>query len=573
MNWSLAIDLGTSNTVAAARTPDGDLLVPLGAHGPAMPSAVFRGADSDYAGELALEHAGDPDGTLHPAPKRLVGELPPEEAAEVLALVLAEALARARAAHGPEGPARLALTHPEAWSARSRGVLAEAAQRTGVPAADIVLVPEPRAAAAHYAHPGPGAQDLLIVDVGGGTTDTAVVRVGADSGRVLAAHGDSTLGGRALDARLARLVLGRLDAADPALRRRLGADPGFRESARRARERLSAEPDARVRLPESATAADAGLPAEVLVTAAEYEEAVAADIDRVVALARHSLEAARVPAATVRLHLTGGVSATPALVRALSDLAPVAEVADPLTAVCLGALNWLDEPGAAAEPPAGEPAPATAVARRRARRRGRIAAAAAAVLALGAAGLWALDRGAGPGGPAGDRPAAVDRPDFLGPVRPLTPPADSPVFDSAGDLDCRGLVVAAGAELAELGYPGPDQGDIGGFGGNTRCSLDLDAGRVELRTYTPRALGAWHGTLPDTRLPAPAESATDPGPARWHHLPGDPANPASAPEYLAYVSGHGWVVVSPAYVGSGTADPAVWAATAQVALAVDAHLG
>ena len=83
----------------------------------------------------------------------------------------ATAVARACAAHGDTAPARLVLTHPEAWSSNEIKVLLDAAAQLGLSAAKITTISEPQAAAHYYSRAKalqPG-QRIAVFDFGGGT--------------------------------------------------------------------------------------------------------------------------------------------------------------------------------------------------------------------------------------------------------------------------------------------------------------------------------------------------------------------------------------------------------------------
>jgi molecular chaperone DnaK len=66
----------------------------------------------------------------------------------------------------------------------------------------IGIVPEPVAAALHYDALGDEERTILVFDLGGGTFDTTVIRVGGDDIEVICTDGDQKLGGADWDARL-----------------------------------------------------------------------------------------------------------------------------------------------------------------------------------------------------------------------------------------------------------------------------------------------------------------------------------------------------------------------------------
>ncbi|MEU7865275.1 Hsp70 family protein [Dactylosporangium sp. NPDC049140] len=207
--YPFAIDLGTSNTVAVLRGADGQVRPLLFDGREQLPSAVYAGADGALiAGNDAERLARADPAAFEPNPKRRVDDgtvlLGSHTVAvpDLLAAVLLAVVERV----GPAGPA--VLTVPSTWAASRRAVLTAAAERAGLGA--VTLVSEPIAAAVYYASvlhqelPPHGA--LLVVDVGAGTADVALVELAARS--VVAQRG-LDVGGLDVDAALVGL-LGRL---------------------------------------------------------------------------------------------------------------------------------------------------------------------------------------------------------------------------------------------------------------------------------------------------------------------------------------------------------------------------
>jgi Hsp70 protein len=252
--WALAIDFGTSNTVAVVGRPDGPAEPLLFDGAPMLPSAVFAtpegglltGRDAVYSARLAPER-------YEPHPKLrvddgalLLGVEVPVDG--VYAAILGRVVAEARSA-GANPIGYAVLTHPASWGPRRCTLLRSAAAAAGLP--EIVLEPEPTAAA-RYAAPVPDggrpgarpAEPVVVYDLGGGTFDVSVVA----GRRVLAADGLRDAGGLDIDA----AVIAHLGAAyrdrDPDAWRRL-VEPAtaadrraarqFREDVRVAKEMLS----------------------------------------------------------------------------------------------------------------------------------------------------------------------------------------------------------------------------------------------------------------------------------------------------------------------------------------------
>ncbi|MET7420393.1 Hsp70 family protein [Dactylosporangium sp. NPDC005555] len=207
--FAIGVDLGTSNTVAVVRWPDGRTRPLLVDGAPIMPSGVFVDEHGRlHVGRDAARLAGLDPSRFEPNPKRRIDEptvlLGDREipTVDLLAAILA---AVARAAVEAVGFLPTAvLTYPAAWGTLRRDTLATAARRAGWP--PVMLVPEPVAAARYFAdvlrRPVPVGSALAVFDFGGGTLDIAVVR--NDNGRftVIGSGGVEDLGGLDIDAAL-----------------------------------------------------------------------------------------------------------------------------------------------------------------------------------------------------------------------------------------------------------------------------------------------------------------------------------------------------------------------------------
>ena len=85
-------------------------------------------------------------------------------------------------------------------------------QAGGIAGLDVLeLLDEPVAAAAHYGLTAAGDRTVLVYDLGGGTFDTTVLRIGGGAVTVLATDGHHELGGADVDQRLLDVVLERLE--------------------------------------------------------------------------------------------------------------------------------------------------------------------------------------------------------------------------------------------------------------------------------------------------------------------------------------------------------------------------
>ncbi|WP_262287469.1 Hsp70 family protein [Micromonospora sp. MA102] len=520
--FALGVDLGTSNTVAVLRWPDGRTRPLLVEGEPILPSGVYADTDGRlHVGRdaLRLAHA-DPD-RYEPNPKRRVDEAevplgdrrhPP---AELLGAVLRAVGEAAVGALGFLPPA--VVTCPATWDAGRRQVLAEALALAGWPSAaehtlsgptppGTRLLREPVAAARYYTEvlrrPVPVGESVAVFDFGGGTLDVAVVRnEGADpwgdSGfTVISCGGLDDLGGLDLDAALLALVGERVAATHPAqwARLREPADTTqwrerlqFVEHVRGAKEMLSRTTAAPVAVP--------GVPAAVSLTRAELEGVATPLLRRAVAETRRVIAAAGLtPERLAGLFLVGGSSRIPLVARLLHaelGIAPTV-LEQPELPVAEGALTDLPlrrNPSAAPSLPL---APVGA------------APAGPPVAATPDAGPAGTRPGLGPAGtlPAGMPPAAD-------PETPVLPAGAAPAPD--------GTTVAAGPP-----HPAPAGAPLAAGPNGTRLAAGPNGTAVAPHSPAP---GTPTPALPPYGLPAgvpPQGPGIPHQPGGWSGWPGVP---------------------------------------------------
>ena len=365
--WVLCVDFGTSNTVAAVAEPGGRprVLTVDGAH--AVPSAVFLEDDGTPWGAWRVGRTAESSAAVDPTryaatPKRQVlagdivlgGKAVPAHLA--IAAVLHRVFAEAWRQHDGTAPAVLVLTHPARWRPDALGVLGQAARAALAPMAgqvEPVLLAEPVAAAWHASgsrHLADRAR-VAVLDLGGGTCDVAVVdRTGDRFELASAPLGIDPLGGEDFDSRLVQAVLD--DLGEPELSRRLmlpetPADRlaylDLRRSCRGAKEELSHQVRAHVRVPAVAGALPAGASVQVS-RPHRLEPLLTSDgpdrpgLDTAADLTRTALDQAPRTAMPVSVFLVGGSSRIPLLgnlVHQRTGMVPL-EHGDPGTAVAEG---------------------------------------------------------------------------------------------------------------------------------------------------------------------------------------------------------------------------------------------
>jgi hypothetical chaperone protein len=198
---ALGLDFGTSNSALAFVGPDGlARAVPLEGDQPTLPTAVFFNAEerSIHFGRdaIALYLAGV-DGRLMRSLKSLLGSSLLEEQTrvpegmvsfrDVIARFLREMRTRAQRRLGHE-VSRVVLGRPVHFvdddpqrDARAQQALQQAVRSAGFEEVSLEL--EPIAAAFDYEQRIAQEQLVLIVDIGGGTSDFTVVRLGPERAR------------------------------------------------------------------------------------------------------------------------------------------------------------------------------------------------------------------------------------------------------------------------------------------------------------------------------------------------------------------------------------------------------
>ncbi len=347
----LSVDLGTSNTVAV-----------LSAHGrpprvievdgsATMPSALFANDDGNLVvGRDAERRARLDPARFEPNPKRRVDEgtlllgdvvVPVTEA---LSAVLRRVIDETSRQLGGAKPDEVRLTHPAQWGPVRRNVLLAAARLAGM-GSSLVLVPEPVAAAAHFAsfpgqQLGPG-QALAVYDLGAGTFDVAIVAATQNGYTVLAEAGLPDLGGLDVDQALLEHVGRQVSIRDPGRWQSIlrpestgdrRAQRALREDVKAAKEALSRHPQTEVPLPEPFE--------DVLVTRVELEALIRPSLLRSVELLASTIRSTGMtPDRLVGIYLVGGSSRIPLIATLIAEQLRVvpSSLDQPETAVALGA--------------------------------------------------------------------------------------------------------------------------------------------------------------------------------------------------------------------------------------------
>jgi molecular chaperone DnaK len=204
----LGVDLGTSNTVAVMRAPDGRARTLLFDGSPLLPSAVYaEPSGAIVVGRDAVHSARLDPARFEPNPKRRIDDgavlLGDREVpvVQLLAAVLTRVVDEFRRTVGAGVVPQVTITCPAAWGATRRLVLSDAAAAAGL--GPVRLVPEPVAAATYFTQvlgkQVPVGSVVVVHDFGAGTFDASVVARTAGGFEVLAVDGRDDIGGLDVD--------------------------------------------------------------------------------------------------------------------------------------------------------------------------------------------------------------------------------------------------------------------------------------------------------------------------------------------------------------------------------------
>jgi molecular chaperone DnaK len=242
------------------------------------------------------------------------------------------------AANYTNGPVeRVVITVPAYFGTRQK----EATNKAGLIAGlDVVgILPEPVAAAVHYdLTRGDADKTVLVYDLGGGTFDTTVIRVGASEITVVCTDGDTNLGGADWDARLRDHLLERFVAEASPVEPPEDDAEFLQEIANKAEEvkkQLSLQESRPVQV------RFAGAAARIEVTRTDFDMMTADLLDRTIEIVRRTLDTLqeRSPGTTIdEVLLVGGATRMPMVAARLAkEFGWDPKLHDPELAVAKGA--------------------------------------------------------------------------------------------------------------------------------------------------------------------------------------------------------------------------------------------
>jgi hypothetical chaperone protein len=220
------LDFGTSNSAIGVARDGLTALAPLEGASTLMPSAVFFDYESKgrvlFGTDAITAYVGQTEGRLMRSLKSILGSSLIDEKtslgsrlvplAEVVEIFVRHLKAKAEEFAGQQitqvvhGRPVHFVDGDDAADARAQEVLEGIARRAGF--REITFVYEPIAAAYHYEQTVETEELVLIADIGGGTSDFSVVRIGprhrdrADRGRDVLANTGVRVGGTDFDSAL-----------------------------------------------------------------------------------------------------------------------------------------------------------------------------------------------------------------------------------------------------------------------------------------------------------------------------------------------------------------------------------
>ena len=316
----IGIDLGTTNSCVAVIEGGKPVVIPNAEGQRTTPSVVaVTKAGERLVGEAAKRQAVTNAPRTVSSIKRLMGSekrVPIDGKTytpqEISALILSKLKADAEAYLG-EAVTQAVITVPAYFNDAQRQATKDAGRIAGLEVRRIIN--EPTAAALAYGLDNGKTQNVMVYDLGGGTFDVSLIRIGDGIVQVLATCGDNFLGGDDFDERIVTwLAEGfRADTGLDLTTDRV-AMQRLREEAEKAKKELSAATQTEIHLPFILSGADGVHHLQKTLTRAKFEELCADLIERTALPVRNALSDAHLSASDLdQVLLVGGSTRIPAV--------------------------------------------------------------------------------------------------------------------------------------------------------------------------------------------------------------------------------------------------------------------
>ena len=273
----IGIDLGTTNSCVAVVEGGKPVVIPNAEGQRTTPSVVaFTKVGERLVGEPAKRQAVTNAPRTVSSVKRLMGSetrVPIDGKCytpqELSALILQKLKADAEAYLG-EPVTEAVITVPAYFNDAQRQATKDAGRIAGLDVRRIIN--EPTAAALAYGLDNGRTQTVMVYDLGGGTFDVSLIRIGDGIVQVLSTCGDNFLGGDDFDERLADHLADEFKRTEKIdLRRDKAAMLRVREAAEKAKRELSGQMSTQVTLPFLTQDANGPHHLDVTVTRAQFE--------------------------------------------------------------------------------------------------------------------------------------------------------------------------------------------------------------------------------------------------------------------------------------------------------------
>ncbi len=346
MGRLIGIDLGTTNSCAAVLEGGRPVVIPNAEGQRTTPSVVaFTKNGERLVGEPAKRQAVTNAAGTVSSVKRLMGSdaripidgksySPPQ----LSACILQKLKADAEAFLGEEVTGAV-ITVPAYFGDAQRQATKDAGRIAGLEVRRIIN--EPTAASLAYGLDNGQAQTVMVYDLGGGTFDVSLIRIGDGIVQVLATCGDNHLGGDDFDARIVDWLTETFQTEHGLdLRRDPQALQRLRQEAENAKKELSAATQTAIDLPFIASGPAGPLHLHAELTRAQFDAMTADLVERTALPVRNALQDAGLAANDLdQVLLVGGATRIPAVqakVLRMVDIEPGKSL-NPDECVALGA--------------------------------------------------------------------------------------------------------------------------------------------------------------------------------------------------------------------------------------------
>ncbi len=347
----IGIDLGTTNSCMAFIEAGQPVVIPNREGGRTLPSIVGFSEQGDrLVGNLAKRQAvTNPSNTVY-AVKRLIGKKFSDQtvgqAQEVLPYALVEApngdvrvkardheyspqeisafilaeLKKGAAEYFGEEVSEAVVTVPAYFSDPQRQATKDAGRIAGLEV--LRIINEPTAACLAFNLEEAQAKTVAVYDLGGGTFDISILRLGEGLFEVIATSGDTYLGGEDMDNEIMLELIRRFQEESGM---DLGADrlalQRLKEAAERAKCDLSSMNETQINLPF--IAADAAGPKHFITTLkkAELEAIIGPIVERTRKPCEEAIKIAGVTSSEIdEVLLVGGQTRTPLVIKTVKEI-------------------------------------------------------------------------------------------------------------------------------------------------------------------------------------------------------------------------------------------------------------